>query len=163
MSPHPSLDAVPGTVVRGHGVASGRSPDSPFTTGTIALQVPVFAALGLDLSALHMATVNIDIAPATFTIRRPAHTFAEVRWTEVHGPETFSFLTCVLTREGDPHGTCEDDPHGHRGWVYYPHPETKPMHEQPETVLEVLMSYLPGLAYGDSVTLHLDPAEIAVS
>lgn len=146
---------VAGTVVRGHGVASGRNPASPFPTGTIALQVPVFAALGLDLSALHMATINVDIAPTTFTIRRPSRTFADVRWTEVHGPETFSFLTCVLTRTGDPHA--------HPGWVYHPHPETKPMNQQPTTVLEVLMPYLPGLDYGDVVTLCLDPAEIAVS
>jgi hypothetical protein len=146
---------VTGTVVAGHGVASGRSPDSPFPAGTIALQVPVFAGLGLDLGALHPATVNVDIAPARYTIRRPAHTYANVHWTDVHGPETFSFLRCVLTRSGDPAM--------HRGWVYYPHPDTKPMHEQPRTVLELLMPHLPGLSYGDVVALHLDPAEISVS
>lgn len=150
-----TVEGVPGTVVRGHGVASGRKPESPFPAGTIALQVPVFAALGLDLGEMHLATVNVDIAPARYVIRRPGHTFADVRWTDVHGPETFSFLTCGLTREGDPRTRT--------GWVYYPHPETKPMHDQPATVLEVLVPHLPGLAYGDKVTLHLHPAEITVS
>lgn len=151
----PKRDAVVGTVVRGHGVASGGNPDSPFPAGTIALQRPVFAALGLDLSTLHPATINIDIGPATYTVRQPAHTFADVRWTDVHGPETFSFMACALTREGESQA--------HLGWVYYPHPETKPMHDQPATVLEVLMPHLPGLTYGDVVTLTLDAAEIAVS
>lgn len=146
---------VVGTVVRGHGVASGNNPDSPFPAGTITLQRPVFAALGLDLSTVHPATINIDLAPATYSVRRPAHTFVDVRWTDVHGPETFSFLTCVLTQRGTPQA--------YTGWVYYPHPETKPMHDQPATVLEVLMPHLPGLTYGDVVTLTLDPAEILVS
>ncbi|MFN2320675.1 MAG: hypothetical protein ABR500_13465 [Dermatophilaceae bacterium] len=151
MTSHP----VSGTVVCGHGVASGRNPESPFPAGTIALQMPVFAVLGLDLGDMHPATINVDIAPVMHAIRRPAHTFADVRWTDVHDPETFSFVTCVLTREGDPRT--------YAGWVYYPHPETKPMHDQPATVLEVLMPHLPGLAYGDTVTLHLNPAEITVS
>lgn len=123
--------------------------------GTITLQRPLFAALGLDLSSFHPATINVDIAPAEYRTRRPAHTFADVDWTEVHGPESFSFLTCVLTRERDPQA--------HLGWVYHPHPETKPMHDQPATVLELLMPYLPALASGDRATLHLDPAEITVS
>lgn len=152
-TPDPEV-AVRGAVVRGHGVASGRTAGSPYPAGTIALQTPFFAARGLDLSALHPATLNVDIAPATYAIRRPRRTYPDVRWTDVHGPETFSFLACVLTRAGDPRR--------HRGWVYHPHPETKPMHEQPATVLEVLMPRLPDLEYGEVVTLHLDPEEIDV-
>ena len=147
--------AVHGVVVRGHGVASGQGTSSPFPGGTIALQRPVFAELGLDLDDMYPGTINVDVAPARYELRRPARTFVGVDWTDVHGPETFSFLTCRLTRAAGPEAS--------RGWVYYPHPETKPMHEQPGTVLEVLMPYLPGLGYGDEVTLHLDPAEIAVS
>ena len=52
-----------GVVVAGHGVASGRAADSPFAAGTIELQAPHFAALGLDLSPFVMATVNLDLAP----------------------------------------------------------------------------------------------------
>lgn len=143
-----------GVVVRGHGVASGRAVDSPYPGGTIALQAPHFAVRGLDLAGLHPATLNVDIAPATYTLRGPRRTYRDVRWTDVHGPETFSFLACLLDRPGDPRR--------HRGWVYHPHPETKPMHEQPATVLEVLMPHLPALGYGDVVTLHLDAEEIEV-
>lgn len=145
---------VTGIVVRGHGVASGNNPASPFPAGTIALQLPHFLARGLDLRSLHPATINVDIAPRTYAISRPAHTFAAVDWTDIHPAETFSFLTCVLSRDGDSEQ--------HLGWIYYPHPETKPMHEQPASVLEVLMPLLDGLAAGDVVTLHLDPTEIRV-
>lgn len=150
----PEWTSVRGTVVPGYGVASGRSDDSPYPAGTIALQRPFFAALGLDLGDLHPATVNVDIAPATYALRRPRHTFSDVRWTQLHDPETFSFLDCVLHREREARGR--------RGWIYHPHPETKPMHTQPSTILEVLMPYLPALFYGEVVTLHLLPRQIDV-
>ena len=38
------------TLVSGHGVASGGSTTSPYPEGTIAMQQPLFAQLGLDLS-----------------------------------------------------------------------------------------------------------------
>jgi hypothetical protein len=37
--------------VSGHGVASGQAAASPYPAGTIALQSPHFASLGLDLSS----------------------------------------------------------------------------------------------------------------
>ena len=150
----PEWTSVRGTVVPGYGVASGRSGTSPYPAGTIALQRPFFAALGLELGDLHPATVNVDIAPATYALRRPRHTFSDVRWTDLHGPETFSFLDCVLHRG--------HEAAGRRGWVYHPHPETKPMHAQPSTIPEVLMPYLPDLVSGEVVTLDLIPEQIDV-
>lgn len=165
-------------IVRGHGVASCANPHSPYPAGTIAMQLPHFAARGLALTGIHPATVNVDIAPHRYAIRRPAHTVHDVRWTDLHGPETFSFLRCRLTTVAangrvTANGTADSggssassDSCGSLGvvhadgWVYYPHPETKPMHEQPASVLEILMPYLAGLAYGDAVVLNLDPDEI---
>lgn len=147
---------VDGVVVRGHEVASGVGSDSPYPAGTIGMQLPRFADRGLDLTGMHPATINVDIAPRGYAVRRPTHTFRDVRWTDLHGPETFSFFRCRLARVTTP-GAREVE---HDGWIYYPHPETKPMHEQPSTVLEVLMPYLAGLAYGDAVRLSLDPDEI---
>lgn len=181
--------AVEGVVVRGHGVASGLSPSTPYPGGTIALQLPHFAARGLDLSSIHPATINVDITPCRLSILRPAHTFRDVQWTNLHGPETFSFMRCWLSRVMRPVGDGEsatppgsEDSHhdnfdshhdnfdlhhpvaaaSHDGWIYYPHPETKPMHEQPPAVLEVLMPLVPGLTYGDTVILHVDPEEILI-
>lgn len=140
--------------MKGHGVAAGLSPSTPYPEGTITLQLPHFAARGLDLSAMHSATINVDISPRRFAIRRPTHTFPDVHWTDRHGPETFSFARCWLVRVGG--RTLE-------GWIYYPHPETKPMHDQPPTVLELLMPHVPDLAYGASVTLAVNQDEIGIS
>lgn len=175
----PAHVAVDGVIVRGHGVASGVSPDSPYPAGTIALQLPYFAARGLDLGGMHPATINVDIAPRSYAIRRPAHTFPEVRWTDLHGAETFSFVRCWLTRVPSSSSTMSTsstsstvsasktsrpakDVEQYPGWIYYPHPETKPMHKQPASVLEVLMPYVRGLTYGDAVTLTFDPDEITI-
>ena len=138
-----------GVVVTGHGVASGRSADSPFPHGTITLQAPHFAALGLDLAPFVLATVNLDLAPHRLLLRRPRWTFCDVRWTDVHGPETFSFVECAVTRGEEDVG----------GLVYHPHPETKPMHLQPGTVIELLLPRLDGLVPGDELSVRVDPAQ----
>lgn len=161
---------VEGTVVVGHGVASGTNPGSAFPSGTIAMQMPFFLARGLDLRDCHPGTINVDIAPSTYTILRPQHTFRDIAWTDLHAAETFSFLRCTLSLpdahaqldSGSLPGVRAPAPGLYRGWVYYPHPETKPMHSQPTTVLEVLMPFIAGLSYGDRVSLALDPHEIAI-
>ena len=134
-----------GVVVAGHGVASGRAGDSPFAGGTIGLQAPYFAARGLDLAPFVPATVNLDIAPRRLVPEEPRWTFPDVAWTEVHGPETFSFVECTVWRDGG----------AHAGLVYLPHPETKPMHRQPSTVIELLLPRLPGLSPGETLDVEL--------
>jgi len=136
-----------GVVVAGHGVASGRAAGSPFAGGTIELQAPHFAARGLDLSPFVLATVNLDIAPHGLELGTPRWAFPDVAWTAVHGPETFSLLECTVRRGEDVH----------EGLVYVPHPETKPMHHQPSTVIELLLPRLRGLVAGD--VLEVEPAE----
>lgn len=134
---------VKGVVVAGHGVASGQAADSPFATGTIEMQAPHFAQRGLDLSPFVMATVNLDIAP--LHLHEPRVTLPDVRWTQVHGPETFSFVDCRV-RRGE---------RTHVGLVYVPHPETKPMHHQPASVIELLLPPLPALAPGERLEVSL--------
>lgn len=137
-----------GVVVAGHGVASGRASDSRFAGGTIALQAPHFADRGLDLSPFVLATVNLDVAPRHLVLVEPRWTFVDVAWTEVHGPETFSFVECTVRRDGE-----------HAGLVYVPHPETKPMHHQPSTVIELLLPRLDGLAAGDALEITVAPGQ----
>ncbi len=147
--------AAKGVVVAGHGVASGRAEDSPFAGGTIALQAPHFAARGLDLTPFVPATINLDIAPYRLLPRVPRWTFADVAWTDVHGPETFSFVEASATWRGRTLA----------GLVYLPHPETKPMHHQPGTVVELLLPHLAGLAPGDELEVEVpaDQASLEVS
>lgn len=143
---------VSGTVVRGHGVASGQGGDPRFPGGTIAMQAPLFKASGLDLSPYHTGTLNVSIAPLRYAVVRPRRTFRDVRWSPTEPAEDFSFFDCRLR-----HADVRRD-----GLVYYPHPETKPEHAQPPDVLEVLAPFIEGLRYGDAVVLELDPAQIRV-
>jgi hypothetical protein len=142
---------VPGVLVAGHQVASGAGA-SPYPAGTITMQAPLFAALGLDLSACFPGTLNISIHPRTFALAAPSHTFRSVRWTELHPPEDFSFAPCAVIAAGQ----------RHPGWIYYPHPATKARHFQPPSTLEVLAPPIPGLGYGAGVTLGVDPRQVEI-
>ena len=140
-------ELVPGVVVRGHGVASGRAGDPRFPHGTIAMQLPFFRALGLDLSGLHPGTINVDCAPRSFRPGPGARLFERVKWHPGMPAEMFSFARATLVRDGA----------RHPAWIYWPHPETKPEHFQPGCVAEVIAPLVPGLAYGDRVVLETAP------
>lgn len=116
------------------------------------MQRPFFAERGLDLSPFFEGTLNIDIAPRTFRLVQPAHTFRQVRWTDLHPPEDFSFSACRVRHRGVEQA----------GWVYTPHPETKAAHYQPPTMLELILPWVEGIAYGDGVELDLRSTEIAI-
>ena len=134
-------------LVAGHGVASGRSTTSPYPEGTIAMQRPLFAELGLDLFGCWPGTLNLSVAPLELQLRDPDVTFPLLRWTELHPPETFSFWRITLQSAAD--GEVQ-------AWIYHPHPETKNRHQQPRSVLEVLAPRLTALKPGDELLIH-DP------
>jgi hypothetical protein len=139
---------VPGRLVRGYRVASGPSKDYPY--GTLERQRPFFRALGLDLAGCFNGTLNVDISPYRFVMRAPQFTFEKVAWTDLHPPETFSFSGCQVIFQG----------RVYQGWVYYPHPETKKRHFQNPSLLEVVAEPVQGIAYGDELSLRLNPAEM---
>lgn len=142
---------IPGVVTKGYGVASGS--DSPrFPGGTIRAQAPYFRARGVDVSPYHPGTLNVDIAPLRFTLVRPSHTLTDVSWWPGVPAETFSFSPCRLLLPTGPIG----------GLVYHPHPETKPEHPQPPTVLEILAPYIEGMGPGTPVELQLDSSGVEV-
>ncbi len=143
---------VPAVVVRGHRVASGLNGDPRFPGGTIRMQIPHFAALGLDLSAFHPATLNVSLAPLSWRARQPAHTFRAVRWHPTEPAEGFSFFHLRLHRDDGPPV---------KGWIYLPHPQTKPEHFQSPDVLELLLPWIDGLGYGARVRLEVPEQEMA--
>ena len=61
-----SLSWHAAVLLEGHGVASGQALNSvhlktsPYPKGTIAMQSPSFAALGLDLSPFWPSTLNLS-------------------------------------------------------------------------------------------------------
>ncbi len=140
-----------GRVVEGYGVASGQADDTPYPAGSIALQLPHFRARGLDLGHLHPATINVEIDARGFVMRDPAYRFERIPWF-TRLTEDFSFSRCQLS-----FGNRRYD-----GWVYHPHPETKPGHQQGTNIVEVITSWIDGIAYGDTVTLYLDSLEIDI-
>lgn len=139
-----------GILVRGHQVASRPSKDYPYST--LEKQKPFFKALGLDLSEYFNGTLNISIAPMTFTMSTPEFTFERVEWTDLHPPETFSFSRCKVIFKG----------REYPGWVYYPHPETKKTHFQHPSLIEVITYKIAAIRYGDSLELKVNEGEIAV-
>ena len=123
-----------GNLRQGYGVASGQSLQYPY--GSLERQVPIFRARGLDLTGCFLGTLNIDIRPLVFELVEPEYTFRDVRWTDLHPPEHFSFSRCRVAHEST---ECE-------GWIYYPHPETKQRHFHDPSLMEVIAPFVPGPA-----------------
>ena len=145
---------VTGTLVDGHGIASGRSASSPYPSGSVAMQAPFFKARGLDLSACFMGTLNVSIAPHTWTLLQAQHRFEHLEWTHLHPPETFSFVSCSLSSTLD--GAWVN------AWIYYPHPETKKMHLQGNHIMEIIAPKLSDCTIGKPIVLRFSAQDIAL-
>lgn len=143
---------IAGTVQQGHQVASGSATDSPYPAGTIALQIPYFQALGLDLTACFPGTLNVSIAPYQFQLIQSPYRFKQVHWTDRHPPENFSFSACQVIFDSIRYG----------GWIYYPDPATKRTHFQPASTLEILAPPIRGITYGDRLTLEVNASEVKI-
>jgi hypothetical protein len=132
-------------LVEGHRVASGLNGNPRFPGGTLRMQTPHFQERGLDISRLYVGTLNVSIAPLSYRVVKARHTFTNVKWHPTEPAEDFSFFD---VRVVCPDGTAV------AGYVYYPHPDTKPEHFQQPDVLELLLPFVKGLHYG--VTLRLE-------
>ena len=140
-----------GTVVSGHRVASGQTSQSPYPAGTIEMQTPHFAALGVDLTPYYPGTLNVSVAPHRFDLR-PQITLHQVKWSRDHAAESFSFIPIGLAWQQQTFS----------GLVYYPRPETKINHFQDPSVLELLLPAIPGIAYGDRVLLTAAASDLII-
>lgn len=146
----PQVVLVTGILRRGYGVSSGPSPDYPY--GALERQIPIFKERGLDLSRLYRGTLNVDIAPCTFKLINPEYTFREVRWTDLHPPETFSFSRCHVKHADRQYA----------GWIYYPHPETKLRNFQSPSLLEIIAHYIPGLGAGVQLEIRVNSEQVEI-
>ena len=148
----PESNIISGIIKPGHQVASGLAENSPYAEGTIAMQLPHFKKLGLDLSNYFLGTLNIAIAPQKFKILNPQYTFPLVKWHPDYAAETFSFSPCqVIFNDIE-----------YQSLIYYPHPETKIGHFQADSILEAIAPPIPGIKYGDAVQLRVNGLEIAI-
>lgn len=141
---------IHGKVTRGYGVASGQADNSPYPAGTIAMQKPLFKIQGLDLSGYLEATINVDIRPWRFEIIKTEYLFKQLKWSEHCQAEDFSLVSCQVKVEGE----C------YPGYLYYPHPETKPDHFHDAGVMEVISQPIAGLAEHQAIELYFEDGRI---
>ena len=130
---------IEGKVVRGHGVASGRSGDARFPDGTLGLQLPIFESLGLELDGFYCGTINVSVAPRIPQPQQPLVTFCDVRWHPDCAAEDFSFFDIRVAGS---------DMLPVPAYIYWPHPETKPEHFQDQHVVEILAPHLEAIDEG---------------
>jgi len=145
------INSAVGFICQGHGVASGKKPDSRFPNGTIALQYPLFAERGLDLSLYFKGTVNISFSRYLFVLGEPKYYFPGVKWCDEMPAENFSFFSCFLKL-----------PEQQRidAFVYWPHPSTKPSFHQDPSVLEFLAPWMDGINYGQQIEVFAETGSI---
>lgn len=144
---------IQGIIQQGYQVASGQNKAPRFPGGTLRMQRASFKQRGLDLSPYFPGTINLSLYPHSYVIKQSAYTFHKVKWAEHQPAEDFSFFDCcIISKVQFPI----------KGLIYYPHPETKPMHFQEPSVMELLMPFIEGLNYGDSITIELNPQQLMV-
>jgi hypothetical protein len=144
---------ITATIVQGHRVASGLNGNPRFPGGTLRMQLPFFAELGLDLSAFYPGTLNVSIAPLSYRVVQPRHTFRALKWHSEDPAEDFSFFDVTV----HPDGAAPV-----RGWIYHPHPDTKPVHFQKPDVLELLLPWTEGLSYEAKIKLEVPVEQMMI-
>jgi hypothetical protein len=117
------------------------------------MQAPHFLALGFDLGAYYRGTVNVNIAPHSYRVVKARHSFHNLKWHTTEPAEDFSFFDVRLLRLGGP---------SIAGYIYYPHPETKPEHFQQPDVLELLLPFVEGLYCGAELALEIPKAQMVI-
>ena len=137
---------APGVIVQGHRVASGLNGNPRFPGGTLRMQLPFFAQLGLDLSVYHPGTLNVSIAPLSCRVIKARLTFRNLKWHPTEPAEDFSFFDVTVHRDGAAPVA---------GLIYFPHPDTKPAHFQRAGVLELLLPWTEGFNYGAPIRMEV--------
>jgi len=150
---NPEWHTVVGRIQPGYQIASGKATDSPYPEGSIKMQLPYFQALGLDLTDCFLGTLNVSIHPYRFELVQPTYTFPQVQWNPDSPAEDFSFSPCRISYDNQTYS----------GWIYYPHPETKPAHFQDPSTLEILAPLIPNLAYGTTISLDINLREVRLN
>jgi hypothetical protein len=137
--------SITGKVISGYGVASGKGKDNRYPEGTLKLQMPFFNERGLDLSAFFIGTINIDISPYQFSIKKYKYYFKEINWSIYIPPENFYFFEVQLIFKESVY----------EGLIYMPDPKTKFDHHQISSLFELLMPKIEGIKQGENIILKL--------
>lgn len=139
-----------GTIISGHGVASGRGNDPRYPRGTLALQIPHFQNQGIDLTLYYPGTINVKLKGKKAEIIQPKHTAWNVNWSSHISPENFFFFDAEI----------EFEKKRYKGLIYMPDPDTKTDHFQDESLVELLLPRIPGVKSGKSISLKVKDTQI---
>lgn len=137
------MEWLKGVVIAGHGVAGGGAADSPYPAGSISLQQPHFLRAGIDLSPYFPGTLNVELAPDKPPRSERVVFDGVLHW---YGDIAERFTLARIE--------CRFAARDFEGLWYYPHPETKPAHFQRDTVVELLLPHIAGIAAGDAVSIR---------
>ena len=143
--------SVTGTVEPGFGHASG-TRSQKYPEGTINLQRPYFANLGLDISHCFAGTINLSIAPRRFRIKAPEFVLRNVRWTQRRQAENFFIGRCRIESGGQ----------WVDGFIYCPDPGTKTSTIDNPSHLQLLAPFIPNVSYGTQLRIRLRSAEFEI-
>jgi hypothetical protein len=143
---------VRGEIKAGYGAASGKGKDERYPEGTLKQQFQHFLERGLDLSNYFMGTINLDISPCSYEIKKPKYFFKNIDWSDYIPPENFYFFNVTVYYKDKTF----------KGLVYLPDPETKEDHIQKPTMLELILPKIEGLAYGDVVEIALKKDQLDI-
>ena len=99
-----------------------------------------------------MGTINLDIAPCTYKIKKPKYFFKNIDWSKHIPPENFYFFDVTLHYKNK----------AYEGLVYMPDPETKEDHMQKPNILELILPKIEGLEYGLPVDIALKKDQIDI-
>ena len=130
-------------LVKGHGVASGLASDPRFFTGTIALQLPFFQALGLNIDHFHQATLNAQFNCQEIILKHVDYRFKKIKWHQDIPAEDFCLSHCRVLHAKQ----------SYPGIIYQPVIKTKTEHFHPKNQLEILAPFIANIKYGDALSL----------
>jgi len=82
---------------------------------------------------------------------KAGHTFTNVKWLPAEPADGFSFFDMLVVY---PDGLSVT------GFIYFPHPDTKPEHFQQPDVLELLLPFMEGLHYDTALNLEIPKAQM---
>jgi hypothetical protein len=99
-----------------------------------------------------MGTINLDISPCSYKIKKPKYFFKNIDWSDYIPPENFYFFDVILYYEDKTY----------KGLVYLPDPETKADHIQKPAMFELIFPKIKGLEYGDLVDIALKKDQLDI-
>lgn len=140
-----------GVVMPGTGIASGTNGCQDMG-GTIRQQRPFFEDSGFSFDGLHMGTINVNIAPYEYEIIQPIHQLKNCKWHDDWPTESFSLFDCRLRYNGKEY----------KGYVYYPHPETKSTTFFGHSMMEVLTEKIDDIAYDSAIEITVPEDQMTI-